>query len=316
MSGLEQFPVVGDLNVYRYRAFQASHDIEIAEPKPMPEKIASWLGHKAVSVICIPANCLAVSLGIAGMTLTAATLGAAKVATFALTLGAIKPEFSIGFLWLGERSITSIIELLSNAGELIYDTADLGYQGYKGVRWVLSALKLDYISTKLRQMCEIVLDRVAVGLENARNDEKTFLYKDLFPSPIKALDDATHEQSCLRDDQSMERWFAHKLLSVVNIPANAALFVASSIGGFLGVAALTTKVALFAITNIQIRLPIGYSAVADVALSSGSNVLRNGFEVVLDVGLPVYKMAEALHLTKVAATVRDLVVYTFSAICS
>lgn len=319
MSVLEQFPIIGALNVYRYAAFQVSHDFQepsATGPKPVAEKIVSWLGHKAISVICIPANSVAIGLGVIGMTLTASTLGALKVAVFAVTLGAVKPEFSIGFLWLGERTITSAVELLSNAGELAYDAGDLAYQGYKGVRWVLSALKLDYISTLLRQIADVVLDRIALGFERAQRDETNLPFKDLFPSPIRALDTATYERSCLHDDQSMQRWFEHKVLSVVNIPANTVLFAVSGIGYLVGLSAFVSKVALYAIANVCVPVPIGYSAVAGVAGTSGFNVVRNSLEVVLDIGVPAYKLASALHLTRLAATVRDFVGYTFRAICS
>ena len=114
----------------------------------------------------------------------------------------------------------------------------------------------------------------------------------------------------------MCRWFEHKLLSIINIAANGALFGVSAVLYVCKCVAVAAKVALFAVTNIRVQCAVGYVQTGQVCITSAFNVLRNSFEVILDVGVPLYRAARALHLTKVAATVRDLVAYTFSAVFS
>ena len=188
MSGLAEFPLVDACNRARYNAFQISHEISHDVPRilspgpgPVATKALNWIGHKVLTVVCVPANLLAIGIGSLGMGLTACTLGAAKVAIFAITLGTFRPEFSIGFLWLGTRTISSGIELLSNGGELIFDACDLAYQGYRGAKALLTALKLDALSNLLKRAADVVIARVKEGIEHAELDETNFAYTNLFP---------------------------------------------------------------------------------------------------------------------------------------
>lgn len=314
MVKLASFPGVSRINNARTTLFSKSHNIKLRPSDRDASKttqIACWLGHKAVSLISLPANGVAIGLGLAGMTATACTLGAFKVFTYAVTLGNIKPKFSIGFLWLGERTFTSFSNIFKNVEELGYDTARLAYNGYRGVKSVLTALKLNYLIPYIKQAIEFIGKRIDKGIDVAGKDEESL------PTPqelFRELNKATIARSCFKGEQPISRWFEHKALSMINIPVNVAVATLSGVACLAGAVAFTAKVTLYAATNIHISTPTGAGYTGWHFANASYNTLRNSAEVVADLAVIVYRIADALHITQAVVAVKNVIEYIPKAI--
>jgi hypothetical protein len=314
MTRTPGFAIVTPLNKWRASCFEAEHD----RTKPFTDRATNWFAHKALSVVSLPANTLAAGIGCAGMLASACTLGAFKVLVFAGSLGHIKPEFSTGFIWCAERTYTSLANAVITVGELLYDVANLGYQAYLQVKWVFLALKLDRIAQLVKEALIFVGNRIEAGIEISLKDEEPYMDKDFqLPAPIHALNEATERRSCFTDtNQPLSNWFAHKLLSVVNIPLNAAIAVTSTALCIAGIVATCAKSLLYAATNIHVGIPTGVAYTGIMAAHSYTNVFRNTAEVGVDMAVMVYRIADLLRITRVIATIADVIAYVPRAVFS
>lgn len=304
---LAGFPVIATLNKSRSQYFEKSH----ASTDPLKHRIGSWFAHKAISCISLPCNLAAISLGTAGAALTACTLGAAKVLTFAVTLGHIKPEFSIGFLWLTERTFSSLVEVVFTLGELIYDAGDLCYQGYRGVKWVLEALRLNFLAHYLKEACIFIGKRLEEGVLITANDEAAIQpvhLQEVIPF-LSKLNQATLSRSPYAADQPLKMWVEHKALSLLNIPAHAVVALSSGALSIASTVAFVAKSLLFAIARIHIPHPTGFAYTAPLCMEAATNTIRNTVDVMADVAVLVYKIADATHLTQALVKVGDVILY-------
>lgn len=308
------FPCISKLNAKRHNLFEKSHAAKFLPGHPdlpLTTRVGCWLGHKALSVISFPANAIATGLGLAGMAATACTLGAYKVIAFAATLGKTKYTFPIGFNWLAERTFSSLANIVINAGELLFDAGDLAYQGYRGVKFVLTALKMDFLARHIKKALIFVGDRLEAGFMKAGEDERK-LPKPM--SVLQELNEATHSRSCFKGDQPLKRWFEHKCLSVVNIPANAIVAGLAAVASIAGLVAASAKAVLYAGTNIHISIPTGYAYTGTIFEKASVNVLENSAEVVADLAVIIYRIADKLHITQAVVKVAEVVAYIPKAI--
>lgn len=305
MAKVAGFPVLGSINTFRFHLWEKSHE----KTKPMSDRVGSWFCHKAVSIICVPANLTAASAGCAGMITTGCTLGALKIVIFAASLGNIKPQFSIGFNWLAERTILSLVDVIKNGSEVFFDLVDLVAQGYEGIRWVLVALRVDNL---LRNLVVFIKDRIFKGIEKAAGDEKKLPEGEL-PTFLEKLEQAT---STCKGDQPFATFVAHKLLSVINIPLQSTTAIVSGAIAVAGLVASCAKVGIYAATNIHIPIPTGVCCTASICVLSGYNTVENVADVVVGAAIGVYRVAEVLHITKAVVAVRDVIAYVPRAIFS
>lgn len=319
MVKLVGFPVLGNMNSFRTNLFQKSHNnfqrYDSPYQAPMASRVGCWFLHKAVSVISLPANAVAAGVGLAGMTATGCTLGAFKVAVYALSLGNIKLTFPIGFLWLGQRTISSMCNVLSTIGELGFDALDLGYQGYRGVRYVLTALKMDHLMKYVNQALEFAGTRIMKGIDKSVSDEQALDVADL-PAVLKDLQQATEKRSCFNENQDGAMFVEHKLLSIVNISLQSTVAVASGVACGVALVASAAKAALYAATNIHVGIPTGVSYMGRISLLSGINAAQNCTELVADAAISLYRVADALHVVKAIVAARDVITFIPRAICS
>jgi hypothetical protein len=326
--GFRGFPGLEQLNKARNELWYASHgesDVGI--------RFGSWLGHKTLTVITLPANVAGVTIGIAGMIGTACTLGTLKVGIFAATLGNVRPDFSIGFIWCLERTVHSIIHLGLNLGELAYDAGNAVYLGYRLIRWIGDKLHLgplfneifrelgrlfDYVALHiLKPALHFVAKRLDSGIKKAIADEENVTLRGGTPSFIKPLDDWTKENRIDgSQDRSWTKIFKHYCFSVANIPVNAV--VASAAGGAAAIssAAFVGKVILYATTSINIPVPTFAGQMIVTTYAATSNVAADIATNIGDVFVVIYKTACALRINRVMATALDVLLYIPVAVLS
>ena len=162
MSG---FPGIEELNIYRTQTYKAEGDSNSA-----------WLMHKAVSVISLSANGIAVLAGCGAMAASACTLGAVKVVIFFATLGHIDHPFSTGINWLSKKTWNSTKHLFVNLNELIVDGCKLVNQGVDLIRQAAIALHIDHVIKELfnffNQGLIVVEKRIEKGVVAVVQDEK------------------------------------------------------------------------------------------------------------------------------------------------
>lgn len=312
MTPTASFPIAGQLNEWRNATFTAEHN----ENRPLGERALNWLAHKGVSVLSLPVNTAGAALGCCGMFASACTLGALKVAVFA-TFGT-DLQFSTGFNWLFERTITSLSHIASTISELTFDTLDLGYQAYLQVKYLLVALKLDFVADFIKKGLSFITDRLEAGIEISLKDEEPLVHaaKQL-PYPLRKLNRETEKRSCFANShQPLQTWFTHKLLSTINIPVNAAVGVASTLLCVAGAVVSSAKAVLYAATNIHLPIPTGVGYTCIMAAKTFTNVTSNLAEVGVDLFVLVYRIAELLRINKVIATVAELIAYVPRAVFS
>lgn len=311
---MTKIPVLTNINTFRETLFDISHGGG-TPPAPMAIRTASWTLHKAVSVICLPANGVASAVGLTCMAATCCTLGALKVSIYAATLGNVEPTFSIGFVWLGERTILSMYQVCKNLGELAYDAGDLCYQGYENLRYVLTALKMGHVMKYVKKALEFIGERISKGVNVAINDEQSLAVPNL-QATQRALQEATARRSCLNANQNWTMFFEHKMLSVINIPLQGSVAAFSAAACGCALVASIAKASLYALTNIHVSVPTGVSYFGRIALLSGLNTAQNCAELVADGVVSIYKIADSLHIMKALATVGDVLAFIPRAICT
>jgi len=294
----ESFPVVGALNKTRHDLFEKTLYYGLTAlyefPNTRKVRMVTCLGHKALTVITIPTNIAAIGLGTIGMATTACTLGAFKVAIFAATLGHVKPEFPIGFLWLKERTFASLTDLWKNILELQQEFSYFAFTKLPGG-----------ISIRFHEAWLKVV-----------KDEKSSLSSETFPG-IQTLDQTTKSWSCFQEEKrTLNKWVGHKMLSLVNIPAN---LIAAGLAGacIIPTFVLTAgKIAFCGMTGYQIKASTGFGYFGSKCLVSSHNVARNTFELIADGGILIYKAAEILHLKGTITKTHEIAEYALKAIAS
>lgn len=317
MGKIGKFPVVKDINAFRSDLFKKSHNMGYYErhPQSMAVRTSCWLLHKAVSVISLPANAVAIGVGCAGMVATASTLGALKIAVHTLSLGNFELKFPIGFVWLGERTVISLSQTFDNIGELTFDYVELLCEGYRGVRFVLTALKMGHLMKYVNRALDFAGQRIEKGVAVSMQDEQALPVAKL-PTVLQELQGATTIRSCFNDKQDFVMAIEHMVLSAVNIPLQATVAAASGVLCTAGFTASAAKAALYAATNIHVGIPTGVSYTGRVCLLSGINAAMTGVELAAGTAVSIYRVVDALHIVKALITVRDVIAYIPRAIFS
>lgn len=323
------FPVLEQLDHLRYTLYITSH-----EDKPLVTTVPAWLGHKALTAVCLPCNIVAMGVGLTGMLATASTLGTLKVAIYAGTAGYVKPSFSIGFLWLGERTALAGIDCGANLGEIVYDAADLLYQGYRLVRWIAEKIHLsDFLARALRAIGEcfefigrVILyptfnfigKRISAGVKKANEAEVDFIWTGEPPALIKPLNDITQKNRVDWDspERPLGTIMKHYVFSVPNIPLNAVIAACSGIASVILSSAYVAKVTLYAATNINIPLPTFAAHAYHATVSTAYHALTDIGTDVGDVFILIYKAACTLRLNRIMATALDVLLYIPRAVFS
>lgn len=307
------FPIVDSLDQWRTATYKAEHD----DKKSLETRALNWFAHKGLCLLSIPANSVATAAGCIGMLASACTLGAVKVSFFALTLGR-ELQFSTGFNFLFERTVTSVSNIAETLGELFHDALDLSYQAYLQVKSLLVALKLDFVADLLRKGFDFVIGRLEAGIEVSLKDEEPLVHaaKQL-PYPLYKLNRETEKRSCfVNSHQPLQTWFTHKLFSAINIPVNTVVAVTSTLLGIAGAIVTCAKAVLYATTNIHLPIPTGVGYTCIMAAKTFTNLTSNLAEVGVDLFVLVYRIAELLRINQAIATVAQLIAYVPRAVFS
>ncbi len=293
------FPQIDLLNQYRTHTrdlscgyARSSHEDDELRVVPMYERIGSWFAHKALCVICLPVNIAAVGVGVLGMVVTPLTLGAVKVFIYAATLGNTQPEFSTGYPAFRERASVSIRATFSTAGEFVYSTF------YELFRAVL-----------------LIPKRILLGLEAAAQDENKCASMTL-SDPIVKLHMETEARSCFNLDQTLATWAEHKLYSLINIPVQASIAVLALSASVAVSVAFLAKALFIAMTDIPVPMPTGCLECLRVSIYALGNAGKNIGDLLCDIPILVYRVAESLHMTESNVSVQQLLLYIPRAIFS
>ncbi len=313
MAGLASFPVVSNITAFRSTLFRDEHNHDHTQE----QRLRAWFGHKLISAVSIPANVAAVGVGCAGIALTSCTLGAFKVAVFAATLGNVEPKFSTGFIWTAKRTFSALLDTLQNGGELLYDTMDLTYQAFRVARWVLTAINIGCITHLISKALVFVCKRIEAGVAVTINDEMSLPNASLqVLSPLYTLNQEVIARSSLYKDQSLRHIAEHKALTIINIPANAAVAAVTCALSAAGIVAAVAKGIIYATTNQRIPFATGFIYTATLSLEACYNAARNVVDLGADAAVLLYKAANVLPIQKAVVTALQVVAYIPRAIIS
>lgn len=305
------FPGIQQLNDTRNDCFKTSHNWDNLEGDLAPstaKMIGNWLGQKCLTVISVPANMIGVGIGIAGLIGSACTLGAFKVAVYMFSFGNYKLTFPTGCSWFEEGALHSVVHLASTAGELGYDTYCLGL--WVGEQLYFGA-PLNVIFENIGMFFSFARNRIKNGLDKAMEGEGDYHYTGESPHAIRPLTDATKASRVdwNAQERSLENIVDHTLLSIPNIPINAAAALCSGAAAVILGTAFVGKAGLYAATNINIPLPTYACQVSETAYVAGMNVLADVGSDVADVFIVGYKISRAVGINYLAGKVMNAVKY-------
>ncbi len=282
------FPGLEQLNTLRIGTYEAEK-----------HSVSAWLGHKAVSVIALPANGIAIAAGCATMAASACTLGAVKVVLLFVSLGKWNDLFSTGIPWLGERTQNSTYHLFANLWELIIDGCEIADKGVHAIHQAAMALKIDHLVKELFRLVEraakFVGERIAKGVVAVKEDEEKSPKFSELPL-IDSLDTYTRGEFHKYENQYLSI-FNHQLVSLIHIPTNLIVgsLATAALLGTLGLSA--AKVALVATTGLHVPVPLGVESFAKLAGNGFWNTVRNTSFFVADYPILLYKVSESIGVT-------------------
>ncbi len=312
---VQGLPVIHDLNNFRDTLFQNSGF-------DTPGQVTDFLGHKAISVILIPANLLGTGIGITAMTASACTIGALKVAIFAVSLGNKKWHVDTGFIKSAGWAAHSFIELGLNTLELLLDIGKVNYQVFRLVRFTARTLRLEGLFTRItnqaKQVFQFIDERLTKGATIAYKDEPNNPYTGKTPSLLAPLNAATQKvrPDYREDNRLWSQIFQHTLLSAANIPVNAAAALCSTIATTILGTFFITKIALYAATNIHIPIPTFAAHTLNTAYVCTENAAIDSASVIGDGFISIYKVSDALGIVQVVIKAMDVLRYIPEALCN
>lgn len=294
---MSDFPIVGQLNHARSYLSEHSHlneNDDLIDIKTIKVTV-NWIAHKALTVVCLPINAAAMTIGFSGACVTACVIGGIKVAVFAISLGNYKLPISSRTTWLLERTYSATNEIFNNIGELLFDVLDIGYQGFRVVRWV----------------CR----RIWIGLEKASEKESGFTLREQILFSHSFLNDATraYRINTESEDRSLIFIAKHTALSLFNIPVSIVIALGSGIIAPVFTAVYLSKALLYAGTNIHIPVPTYAGKAMEVSFYSGKQAIVDGVDIGRDVYVTLFKISSIFRFN-VLATARDVIFYIPEAI--
>ena len=302
--------IISPLNKYRNDLWTKSHN----NTNSIADRAGCWLGHKAVTVISIPANAALTSICLAGMAATASTIGVIKAAIFAGTLGHVKLPIPTGFQYFAESGISPCAHLFVNTGEILADAGFLLYDSCRVIKWIGIQLHLENIVRRIfheiGRFFEFVFKRIGDGFEKACKDEKDWSWET--PTILKPFDEET-KQYRIEESKSVGRPLkdiaVHTFYSLVNIPANTVVAVIMALaipmlgGAFIG------KVVFSTVTGLKVPGPTYANRAIGACLKTTYNAGADTVNIIADGFVMIYKTAEVLRITKVVATVFEVIKY-------
>lgn len=286
------------------------------------EMAMSFLAHKAICIITVPSNVLEMAISAIGFTAAACTLGAFKVMVFALTLGNTQLSFSTGCIFFIEGFIHGAVNLAQSSIELIGHGLYGLYQCGRGIHWIMKELGFGYLGEKLLDITikvgKFVGNRLVLGLEKTyKNDLAS---KDNYSIEIpKALEDLDKpfESSRIRGtERTLGTIFEHYFVSIASIPMNAAISLCASAVTTASLSIMFFNIALTASTGINLPIPTCCFHAAKVLSISGMHLAHDILTDAVDVAIIAYKISDAIGVTKVIATVGELLLFIPKAIFS
>ena len=213
------FPSLQRMNEMREEYFYVNYrdlDVDI----PLEQSVQASLSHKAITLICLPANAFVFGASALGM-FGSCLLASLKVSIYIAT--GEKLTFSTGFSCLSNNLLGSGCHFFRNIGEI----------GFEYFHRIFSAYQ------KLNLGCR----------ENWSDfsDWKT----------LKPIQDLNRCRVALRE-RTFVSFFLHKVISVISIPANIGGIAASTLGMLVSVAFLLSKISLYVFIGIQIKHSTGF----------------------------------------------------------
>jgi hypothetical protein len=263
---------------------------------------------------------MAAAVGL-GLTVgSAMTLGSVKVFIFALTLGNIQPTFPSGFLYFGEFTLKSNAECVAATWDLVEDSCYLGYKGFQAVKWTFDYLNLTQLFVRIMDqvwhLLSVTFERVVESTTTALNDELGVDYKG-YPL-LSQLDDLT-EAYRIDFNKKSRSWGeigTHALLSLPSIPLHLTASLCSSVAAAILAGAFVGKVLIHATTGLHIPVPTGAPYTIRAACDTGLIAVKDLSTDFADIFVVVYKTADLLHITTLAAKALDVILYIPKAIFS
>lgn len=317
---------IATLNETRHNFFRVSHSWDKENEDTTPKHFINWLGHKALTIISLPINVANAGVsGLAGI-VSGCTLGAIKVSVFAVTLGNIKPSFPTVFFWFLESSLHSVVHIGINTAEVFYDAGNIFYLGYKLIRWAGDKLHLGNFLEKIFQsisdaltyvepIFKFLYGRISKGFDKALSHENSnFKLPDLLCSLNNRAKETRLDWSA--EDRSFESIVDHGFYSIGNIPLNSIAAIASTFASIPTTLIFSIKVALYAITNIEISLPTYAPYLLNGVKETSYNAAADVSTIVGDSFILLYKGSEALGLNKVIVKAKNVLHYIPEAVFS
>lgn len=269
MSG---FPIVNEINQYRVNFYEKNYRDTSIEVDTLSSATA-WFSHKIITVISLPANVVAVAVGMAGMGVSC-LLAAFKISVWFFS-GHVC-HFSAKFWYFVDATLDSFYHILKNVQEVAFE----------------------YLY-RLFNSSEVVFP------EEYRNDEPM--------KTLPGVEYLNNKRLALRaEERSLAVWFEHKALSILCLPLNLGAAALSGAGAIVTSALVIAKVVLYVLTGIQIKYPTGCQYLTKAAIYSTFHIIRNVGEISFDAILIVGDVANLLGLRGALERARDFATNTFT----
>lgn len=270
------FPGIQDINDARKYCFNLNYDHpDIANANiPIPNALAAYGAHKVLSLISVPANIIGISFAAFGA-LGSCFLAAIKISVFILS----------GQRW----NMPTNFQYYKNAGKASF------YQLFK----IVGENLFEYYYRTMSAFDEVIAPR---NQESIVTEWKTL--------PLVEELNRTRN-SLVEGERTVKKWFLHKLISIINIPANVASSMISAFGICFGAALVTSKVAIYIFLGLRIQIPTGFEYFFKSFLISNTEILKNAGEIGSDAVLVGAKVASLIGMKDTFERAQDFIANLF-----
>jgi hypothetical protein len=278
------FPGLHQLNAKRDKFFTKSMACDKSwnsSNKPISfERVGCFIGHKFLTVVCVPANIIGAGVGIIGMYPVAWLVTAVKVAYKAITGN--EAQFSSGRNYFEACTKNSLGHLSQNLKEPIYE---LG----RAVFFVFERLSKGWVTAAARD----------VANEDMCN--KT-------PYPISILNDWTSKSriNWEQKDRPLKEMGIHALSSLINVPVNTVAAACAFIASGIFASIFAVKVVICAMTDFDIPVPTYTQKSFNATIVMGNNVRLDLIDDAYDAAAALKMAAQALKINNLLAKVKEL----------
>lgn len=271
MSGNSSFKIAHQINDFRTKCFETSSpdysSLKIQEGVSRIKSTSAWIGHKVFTIISFSSNLIAAGVAQIGM-FGSFVLAAYKILVYILS--SHECTFPTGYVFFRKERNYAFYQIFTSVKEIF-----IGYL-YR---------------------TSIVFEKVFYPNETLRPN---------FESPFDFVNNLNQNREKLRDDRTLSNLIKHKIISIINIPANILTSAISAADILIGATLIATKVFLYIFTGIELKFASGCLPSCFSLVYAQYHLFRNIGEVGKDSLLFIVDITRLIDLKGIVARAKEV----------